>query len=520
MSGDSVTTQRVDYLQRSGSEPHITSGPRTEGGADGRRLLRIRAIGRPAKLRPRPTAGSERWRPPTAELITGLYGYRIPVAFQLLGSPDGVRVALGTWSARAASPPVQQRRLAVIESVLRGLYPVVDVEPANIVETRWPLAGVALGVPSPAGIDDTDGAAPIDRVVRSMTGANWSILVLAYPAAEPAIAEVRDSVLNEMRAVQSAAKSELAPSPLTEQYVELLKTSLATAGEAMATGAWRTAAYLLGDEESYPRLASAWRSVMSGEGSLPEPVRVFDRPEVDELARSWALPDDPGAAAPGFYRRPFEYQTLLSTAQLASYVHLPEIEAPGFSVNLVPRFDVVASANGADSASVSLGNVLQHRRATAGTYGVSLKSLTRHVFVAGLTGSGKTNTIMSLLEEAGAHGVPFMVIEPAKAEYRALIDHPRLGPLIRVFTAGKSMVSPFVVNPFEVPTGTTVSEHLNLLRAAFTAGFGMWTPLPQILERCLHEIYADRGWDLRTDTNTRLSDQTRTPGSFPTLSDL
>src|SRR3954452_5504409 len=105
MSGDSVTTQRVDYLQRSGSEPHITSGPRTEGGADEPRLLRIRAIGRPAKLRPRPPAASARCRPPTGALIPGLCGSRIPVAFPLLGSPDGVRVALGTWSARAASPP-------------------------------------------------------------------------------------------------------------------------------------------------------------------------------------------------------------------------------------------------------------------------------------------------------------------------------------------------------------------------------------------------------------------------------
>jgi len=113
-----------------------------------------------------------------------------------------------------------------------------------------------------------------------------------------------------------------------------------------------------------------------------------------------------------------------------------------------------------------------------------------------------------------------MVIEPAKAEYRALVDHPTIGPLVRVFTAGKATVAPFVLNPFEVPNGTTVSEHLNLLRAAFTAAFGMWTPLPQILERCLHEIYDDRGWDLRTNANSRLSDPAQTAGSFPTLSDL
>src|SRR5262249_20571191 len=156
---------------------------------------------------------------------------------------------------------------------------------------------------------------------------------------------------------------------------------------SLATGAWRTAAYLLGDQHSYPRLASAWRSVMSGEKSLPEPVRVFEHPAVGELVDGWALPDDAGAQPPGLYRRPFEGQTLLSSTQLAAYVHLPEFEAPGFTVNLVPRFDVVARRS-AEETDVTVGNVLQHRQATAGTYGITLKSLTRHAFVGGLTGSG------------------------------------------------------------------------------------------------------------------------------------
>ncbi|HEX6678819.1 MAG TPA: FtsK/SpoIIIE domain-containing protein [Actinomycetes bacterium] len=524
MSMGSVTTSMVDYLQRCGPGPSIAGGPRTEGAAGSRRLLRVQGVGRPEKQRQgRPSrqgqAEPDRWRPATAELITGLYGYRIPLAFWVLGSAEGVRIHLGTWSAKAGSSPLQARRAAVIESVLRGLYPVVDLEPAGVERWSWPLGGMALGVPAPAGIDRSDGAAPMDRIIRSMTGASWSALVLAYPLPEDAIGHVRDSVLNEMRAVESAAKNELAPSPLTEQYVEFLKVALASAGEGLATGAWRTAVYLRGDQDSYPSLASAWRSVMSGERSLPEPVRVFDRSEVDELAEAWAMPDQPGESPSGLYRRPFECQTFLSTAQLAACVHLPELEAPGFTVDLVPRFDVVAKPAG-DGTGFVVGEVLQHRRATGGTYEVSRRSLTRHAFVAGLTGSGKTNTILSMLLEAAGHDVPFLVVEPAKTEYRALIDHPRLGSRVRVFTAGKATVGPLVLNPFEVPAGTTVSEHLNLLRAVFTAAFGMWTPLPQLLERCLHDVYVDRGWDLRTNRNARLASGDETAPAFPTLSDL
>src|SRR5205807_309113 len=113
------------------------------------------------------------------------------------GSPDGVDIRLGTWSARSDTrPQTQDRRLAVVASVLRGLYPVVDVEPAIDQPCTWPLGGMALGVPAPIGVDDADGSVPIDRVIRSMTGTSWAALVLAYPVAENAIANERSGLLN------------------------------------------------------------------------------------------------------------------------------------------------------------------------------------------------------------------------------------------------------------------------------------------------------------------------------------
>jgi Helicase HerA, central domain len=524
MPGDAASTERIDYLQRSGSVPEVATAERTSGAPASRRLLRVAGIGRPDKYDgqgpSRPEDPERRWRPPTAELITGLYGYRVPLAFEVVGGPEGVQVQLGTWSAREAAGEAQDRRIRMMESVLRGLYPVVDAGLVPSAPRSWPLSGIALGVPSPRGIDRTDGAAPLDRIIRSMTGTAWSLLVLAYPVSEEAIGDVRSSILNEMRAVGAVAEQDRAPSPLTEQYVELLKAGLGSAGGGMATGAWRTAVYLLGEGDSYPGLASAWRSVMSGERSLPEPVRVFDDPRAGAWAQEWALPDAWGVPGPGFYRRPFEAQTLLSTAELASVLHLPEIETPGFGVDLAPRFDVVARRAGSNGAGLRIGEVLHNRRPTGSSYEVSRKALTRHVFVAGLTGSGKTNTIMALLEETAAADVPFLVIEPTKAEYRALITHPHWGERVRVFTAGKATVAPFTLNPFEVPPGTGVSEHLDLLRAAFSAAFGMWTPLPQILERCLHDVYTDRGWDLRTNTNARLAETDAADEAFPTLSDV
>ena len=41
-----------------------------------------------------------------------------------------------------------------------------------------------------------------------------------------------------------------------------------------------------------------------------------------------------------------------------------------------------------------------------------------HTFVTGSTGSGKSNTIYEMVRQASENGIHFMIIEPAKGEYK------------------------------------------------------------------------------------------------------
>ena len=170
--------------------------------------------------------------------------------------------------------------------------------------------------------------------------------------------------------------------------------------------------------------------------------------------------------------------------------------------------------------SLSIGRVVSRRKLTDTIYPIDLDALAKHTFIAGITGSGKTNTIFRLLQQAGAAGTNFLVIEPAKAEYRQLLNDSHLGDHLKIFTFGNELVSPYRLNPFEVPDGIPVGVHLDLLRSVFASSFGMWTPLPQVLERCLYAIYADRGWDVTADANHRLAGGGDRSAAFPTLSDL
>src|SRR5215207_8803011 len=101
---DSASTARIDYLQRSGIVPELAAGGATSAPPATRRLLRVAGVGRPDKDAESGAHDTRaRWRPPTVELVTGLYGYRIPLAFNVLGSPDGARVHVGLWSGHQAS---------------------------------------------------------------------------------------------------------------------------------------------------------------------------------------------------------------------------------------------------------------------------------------------------------------------------------------------------------------------------------------------------------------------------------
>ena len=45
-----------------------------------------------------------------------------------------------------------------------------------------------------------------------------------------------------------------------------------------------------------------------------------------------------------------------------------------------------------------------------------------HTFITGSTGSGKSNTIYEILDQLDTVGVKFMIIEPAKGEYKMFLE--------------------------------------------------------------------------------------------------
>ena len=511
------STDHIDALERAdlwGQEVvDLGASPWTEPRADATHFLHLTA-----RTRPGPVDPDEDEEVPAAleDVLIGLHALSRPFHFVVLADTDGVSLYLGTDRDGGGGSDVA--------ALLAGACPGVDVEAldgeaAAALLSRLgqlPRAAVAVGTPTRKPTRHPQEGSQLDRLVRAAGRGPWAYVVSALPAPTADTALLARRTVNEMRVVAESQRSAGAESPIAEKYTRGLEALWSKLQDCKAKGGWHCGTFLLAEtEEGVRRAAAAVRSVFSGDDSVPDPLSTCQADGIADRVAGLALPVAPPAPAPGLVGYPHHVLGLLSSDELAVLAQLPDQETPGFHVRRAARFDVSPHADPAGDA-VSIGVVFDRGRPAGPRLVVTPKSLCRHALVVGTTGSGKTNTVFALLQEAARYGVPFLVLEPAKREYRGL----DAGDDVRVFTLGREGVSPLRLNPLEVPPGMSVSEHVDLLRAAFAASFGLWTPLPQVLEQSLHAVYRDRGWDLARNVNRRLDAGADPSAASPTLTDL
>lgn len=176
----------------------------------------------------------------------------------------------------------------------------------------------------------------------------------------------------------------------------------------------------------------------------------------------------------------------INSAELGLLCTVPTDSVPDFELRLEKKFPLIASR--ADADEMRIGNVVDGKRPMENMpFGLSERDLNKHTFVCGITGSGKTTTVKKILIEAKK---PFLVIESAKKEYR------NINANTTVYTLGKPEINAPQINPFYIMPGVSPQVHIDYLKDLFKASFSFYGPMPYILEKCLHTIYKNKGWDL------------------------
>ena len=186
---------------------------------------------------------------------------------------------------------------------------------------------------------------------------------------------------------------------------------------------------------------------------------------------------------------------VLSSDQLLPLLRFPTKEFAGFEFVENEEFSLNSPAQG----GMEIGALLWNKNA-ASRFHLPEKSLNRHAFVCGMTGSGKTNTLFKLLETAA---VPFMVIEPVKGEYRALRSHYQDLHVysMKTDTVQNERVSILRINPFWFPEHTNIAFHIDSIKTIIASAFEMTNAMPNILEQCMYSIYIKAGWNIVTGKN-------------------
>lgn len=199
---------------------------------------------------------------------------------------------------------------------------------------------------------------------------------------------------------------------------------------------------------------------------------------------------------------------LVSGKEMAYQMALPKKSVAGVPVVECAEFGREIVTLSANDGNVPLGKIYHMHKAEAGEVKLDAKSLTAHTFITGSTGSGKSTTIYKLLDELSNtfigdsdDSVKFMVIEPAKGEYKhALAKNKRFD--VRVYGTNPNITKLLRINPFKFPSDKIhIYEHLDKLTEIFNVCWPMYAAMPAVLKAAMENAYRSAGWNLVKSEN-------------------
>lgn len=288
--------------------------------------------------------------------------------------------------------------------------------------------------------------------------------------------------------------------------------------ECESFGMWNFAAYFLGETASETETAAnTYKSIIAGNDSGIE--RSAINSWNDDESIECLAPYVKNFIHPLFVYTGFSYEeerylavdasALVSTNELAIHMGLPRHSVRGLPVIEHVAFAqevITRKVNG--EKKVNVGNIYHLGQKMDTVVDLDLNSLAMHTFVTGSTGSGKSNAIYHIVSEARKKGVPFLVVEPAKGEYKDVFTgvkcfgtNPKHGELLKI-------------NPFSFPEGIHVLEHIDRIVEIFNVCWPMYAAMPAVLKESVEQAYVSAGWDLDISENLKVA------GLFPAFDDV
>lgn len=278
--------------------------------------------------------------------------------------------------------------------------------------------------------------------------------------------------------------------------------------EFESLGMYECAAYFLSsDQYASEMAASTYKAIVGGENTGIEIAAI----------NSWGICEQEKTELVSQYVKNFVHpvfryngimgsievtpSAMVSGNELSIHMGLPRKSVCGLPVIEHSDFgkEVVNYDGDVANGGVNLGKVFNMGSTCPNNVFMDKNSFTMHTFVTGSTGSGKSNTIYELIRQCNNLGAKFLVIEPAKGEYKHVFGNRKD---VKVFSTNPEYSDLLRINPFKFPRRIHVLEHIDRLVEIFNVCWPMYAAMPAVLKDALLKSYEDCGWDFSTSKNS------------------
>ena len=383
--------------------------------------------------------------------------------------------------------------------------------------SRTAFSSIARNIGGSMGVNDSWGTS---HSATEQTGTSHSTSDGTSHGTSDTISQQESHGTTDTRGMGRTQQVELCNKSV-EELLERIENQLKRAKESEDYGCYKCAAYFLSSTPSTAILAAnTYRALMVGEGSSVESgaVNVWqnDEAQVAQLREYLKRFMHPVFARPLWEGAPdsllYTPATLVSGRELPMHLGLPTRSVHGLPIIEHAEFGRnVPDETVPDADKMELGKIYHMGREEKADLILNRQALTAHTFITGSTGSGKSNTVYELLRQLDAGGVNFMVIEPAKGEYKNVFGGRED---VHVFGTNPKITELLRINPFRFPEEIHVLEHIDRLIEIFSVCWPMYAAMPAVLKNAMLQAYEVCGWNLETSENEYNKDL------FPTFQDL
>lgn len=284
--------------------------------------------------------------------------------------------------------------------------------------------------------------------------------------------------------------------------VEKIEKQLERLSVAEGNGFWETGIFFLSEEPQNSLVAgSIYNGIIRGKNSGIEKntIHTFRGSEKNEILNYLY-----NVAIPKIkikFNKNEELETSISTTvtteELVLKMNFPKETVAGVDVIKMSTF--ARNNNYVTEKSINIGK-LYHLGKVLSQQDVELdiETLASHTFITGSTGSGKSNTVYCLVDKLLEKNIKFLIIEPAKGEYKNVFGGRSD---FKVYGTNRKISDVLRVNPFSFNENIHILEHIDRLVEIFNACWPMYAAMPAILKDAIEKAYIAKGWDLRESVN-------------------